>query len=32
VKEWTALRHEPLMRNWRAARSDNQLERIAGLE
>jgi len=32
VKEWTALRHEPLMRNWRAGRSDRQLERIAGLE
>jgi hypothetical protein len=32
VKEWTALRHEALMRNWRAARSDDQLERIGGLE
>jgi len=30
--EWTALRREPLMRNWRAARSDGQLERIGGLE
>ncbi|MFL5063841.1 MAG: DUF4160 domain-containing protein [Xanthobacteraceae bacterium] len=26
------LYHESLMRNWRAARSDRQLERIAGLE
>ncbi|HKG00862.1 MAG TPA: DUF4160 domain-containing protein [Xanthobacteraceae bacterium] len=32
VKEWTALRHASLMRNWRAGRSDRQLERIAGLE
>jgi uncharacterized protein DUF4160 len=32
VKEWAALRHDALMRNWRAARSDGQLERIGGLE
>lgn len=32
VKEWAALRHEALMRNWHAARSDGQLERIRGLE
>jgi len=32
VKEWTALRQDALMRNWRASRSDGQLERIGGLE
>jgi uncharacterized protein DUF4160 len=32
LTEWTALRQEALMRNWRAARSDGQLERIGGLE
>jgi hypothetical protein len=32
VKEWTALRHAALMQNWRAARSDRQVERIGGLE
>jgi hypothetical protein len=30
VKEWTALRHDALMRNWRAARSDSPIERIGG--
>jgi hypothetical protein len=32
LKEWTALRHDALMRNWNAARSDGALEQIAGLE
>jgi hypothetical protein len=32
VKEWTALRHEALMRNWIAAHTDGQIERIEGLE
>jgi uncharacterized protein DUF4160 len=32
VKEWTALRRAALMKNWIAARSDGQLERIEGLE
>jgi hypothetical protein len=32
VKEWAALRRDELMRNWQAARSDGQLERIAGLD
>ena len=32
VKEWTALRHDALMQNWIAARTDRQLERIAGPE
>lgn len=32
VKEWIALRRDALMRNWQAARSDGQLERIGGLE
>jgi hypothetical protein len=32
VKEWTILRHDALMQNWHAARTDGQLERIAGLE
>ncbi len=32
LKEWTDLRRDALMRNWRAARTDGTLERIAGLE
>jgi Domain of unknown function (DUF4160) len=32
VKEWTALRRDALMRNWHAAQTDGQIERIAGLE
>jgi hypothetical protein len=32
MKEWTALRQDALVRNWRAARSDGQIERIGGLE
>lgn len=32
LKEWTDLRRDALMRNWRAARTDGLLERIAGLE
>jgi hypothetical protein len=32
VKEWAALRHDALMQNWNAARTDSQLERIAGPE
>jgi hypothetical protein len=32
VREWTALRRDALMRNWRAARSDGQIEWIGGLE
>ena len=30
VKEWTALRHDALALNWTAARTDGQIERIAG--
>jgi len=32
VKEWSVLRHDALMQNWIAARTDRQLERIAGPE
>jgi hypothetical protein len=32
VREWTALRRDALMRNWIAARSDGQLERIGGFD
>ena len=32
VKEWTQLRQDALMRNWMAARTDQQLEWIEGLE
>ena len=32
LKEWTALRREALVRNWQAARSDQNLERIGGLD
>jgi Domain of unknown function (DUF4160) len=32
VREWTALRRDALMRNWIAARSDGQLERIGGID
>jgi hypothetical protein len=32
LKEWTTLRQDALMRNWHAARSDGQIERIGGLE
>ena len=32
LREWTALRRDALMQNWRAARTDGQLERIGGLE
>jgi hypothetical protein len=32
VKEWTELRRDALMRNWVAARQDQQVEQIAGLE
>ncbi len=32
LEEWTALRREPLMRNWQTARTDGTMERIAGLE
>lgn len=32
LKEWTALRREALMRNWQAARTDGDMEKIAGLE
>ena len=32
VKEWTDLRRDLLMRNWDAARNDEALERIEGLE
>jgi hypothetical protein len=32
VAEWTALRRDAPMRNWHAARTDGQLERIEGLE
>jgi hypothetical protein len=32
VKEWTALRRDALMRNWRAVQAEGRLEYIAGLE
>jgi len=32
LKEWTALRRDALMRNWKAARTDSPLERIGGLD
>jgi hypothetical protein len=32
LKEWTALRHKELMRNWVACRTDGQVERIEGLD
>jgi hypothetical protein len=32
VRERTELRRGQLMRNWRAARTDGRLERIAGLD
>jgi hypothetical protein len=32
VKEWAVLRRDALVRNWIAARTDGQLERIAGPE
>lgn len=32
LKEWTALRRDALTRNWIAARTDGQLERIGGFE
>jgi len=32
TEECAALRRSALMRNWEAARTDNALERIAGLD
>jgi hypothetical protein len=32
MKEWTDLRRDALMQNWRAARNDEPLERIEGIE
>jgi hypothetical protein len=32
LKEWTNLRRDALMRNWQAARTNGQLERIPGLD
>ena len=32
VKDWAVLRHNALVKNWIAARSDGQVERIAGPE
>jgi len=32
LKEWAALRHVELMRNWVACRTDGQVERIEGLD
>jgi Domain of unknown function (DUF4160) len=32
VQEWSALRRDALMRNWIAARTDGELERIGGLD
>jgi hypothetical protein len=32
VKEWTHLHQDALLRNWDAARSDGEPERIGGLE
>jgi Domain of unknown function (DUF4160) len=31
LKQWTALRRDALMRNWRMGRMDGQFERIGGL-
>lgn len=31
-REWAALRRDQLMRNWIAARTDGQMERIGGLD
>jgi hypothetical protein len=32
VRDWSVLRHDALMQNWIAARTDGQLERIEGPE
>ena len=32
AKEWATLRRDAFMRNWQAARTDNPLQRIAGLD
>jgi hypothetical protein len=32
IVRWSALRREALMRNWIAARADERLERIEGIE
>lgn len=32
VREWAELRRAELMKNWIAARTDGQMERIEGLE
>ena len=32
VKQWTALRYDALMRNWRSALSNEPLERIGGMD
>jgi hypothetical protein len=32
VRTWVGLRREALMRNWQAARNDEPLDRIEGLE
>lgn len=32
LREWTALRHEALTRNWLAAREEGPLEFIGGLD
>lgn len=32
LQEWTALRRDALMQNWRAVRTDGRVERIPGLD
>jgi hypothetical protein len=32
LRQWTELRRDALIRNWNAARTDGQIERIEGLE
>jgi hypothetical protein len=32
LKEWAALRQDALMRNWRSARTEGELEKIGGLD
>jgi hypothetical protein len=32
MREWVALRHDALMRNWQAARDEAPLEFIGGLD
>jgi hypothetical protein len=32
LRQWAELRRDALIRNWNAARTDGQIERIEGLE